>query len=52
MESLPTTRIEDCTMSEQKRIANELDQRVAERTKELADANEAFEEQERMGHCT
>src|SRR2546423_15180920 len=29
-------------MSEQQRIANELEQRVVERTKELADANEAL----------
>src|SRR5437016_8517821 len=31
-----------CTMSEQKRIAKELDQRVADRTRELAEANEAL----------
>jgi PAS domain S-box-containing protein len=32
-------------MSEQKRIAKELDQRVAERTRELAEANEALKQQ-------
>src|SRR5258705_11387322 len=39
---LRTIRIKDCTMSEQKRIARELDQRVAERTRELVEANEAL----------
>jgi PAS domain S-box-containing protein len=38
-------RIEDWTMSEQKRIARELDQRVAERTRELVEANEALKKQ-------
>src|SRR5258705_12327732 len=42
---LPTIRIEDCTMSEQKRIAMELDQRVAERTRELVEANEALKKE-------
>src|ERR1700681_3122228 len=32
-------------MSEQKRIAKELDQRVAERTRELAEANEALKKE-------
>src|SRR3989442_7075816 len=32
-------------MSEQKRIAKELDQRVAERTRELAEANEALKQE-------
>jgi hypothetical protein len=35
-------RIDECTMSEQTRIAEELDQRVAERTRELAEANDAL----------
>jgi uncharacterized coiled-coil protein SlyX len=37
-------RIKECTMSEQQRIAEELDQRVAERTKELATANDALKQ--------
>ena len=32
-------------MSEQERIAKELDQRVAERTRELAEANEALKQE-------
>jgi len=32
-------------VSEQKRIATELDQRVAERTRELAEANEALKQE-------
>ena len=32
-------------MSEQKRIAKELDQRLAERTRELAEANEALKQE-------
>jgi PAS domain-containing protein len=39
-------RIEECTMSELTRIAEELvDQRVAERTRELAQANEALKQE-------
>src|ERR1700730_11453762 len=39
---LPPTRSEKFTMSEQQRIANELEQLVADRTRELAEANEAL----------
>jgi PAS domain S-box-containing protein len=42
---LPPIRSEKCTMSEQKRIGKELDQLVAERTRELAEANEALRQE-------
>src|ERR1700720_2862690 len=42
---LPPTRCEKCTMSEQPRIVNEVDQLVADRTRELAEANEALKEE-------
>src|SRR3984893_9946764 len=42
---MPPTRSEKFTMSEQQRIAKQLDQRVAERTRELAEANEALKQE-------
>src|SRR5437762_658228 len=42
---LPTIRSEKCTMSEQTRIGKQLDQLVAERTRELAEANEALQQE-------
>src|SRR5580693_3749251 len=38
-------RCETCTMSEQKRIGKQLDQVVAERTRELAEANDALKQE-------
>jgi PAS domain S-box-containing protein len=42
---MSTIRREKCTMSEQTQIGEQLDQRVAERTRELAEANEALKQQ-------
>jgi PAS domain S-box-containing protein len=42
---LQAVRCEKCTMSEQKRIGKQLDQVVAERTRELAEANQALKEE-------
>ena len=42
---LPPIGSEKCTMSEQKRIGKQLDQLVAERTRELAEANEALKKE-------
>src|SRR6266853_1622436 len=42
---LPPTRGEKFTMSEQQRIANELDQLVADRTRELAAASETLKQE-------
>jgi PAS domain S-box-containing protein len=39
---MPPTRSEQCTMSEQTRIGEQLDQLVAERTRVLVDANDAL----------